>query len=132
MKRFQIFLAGAFIATGSLFAQSDNAEWQAGLAKMKELIQVNPAQASDEAGQLLKGKNKKNPELVVAVARAFLDAESYLKLKNIWLWLKRRTINLLLFLYWKVTLLLSKKMLVKPAKCMNKPFISIRRMNKHI
>ena len=41
---------------------------------MKELIQVNPAQASDEAGQLLKGKNKKNPELVVAVARAFLDA----------------------------------------------------------
>ena len=74
MKRFQIFLAGAFIATGSLFAQSDNAEWQAGLAKMKELIQVNPAQASDEAGQLLKGKNKKNPELVVAVARAFLDA----------------------------------------------------------
>lgn len=61
MKRFQIFLAGAFIATGSLFAQSDNAEWQAGLAKMKELIQVNPAQASDEAGQLLKGKNKKEP-----------------------------------------------------------------------
>ncbi len=132
MKRFQIFLAGAFIATGSLFAQSDNAEWQAGLAKMKELIQVNPAQASDEAGQLLKGKNKKNPELVVAVARAFSMPESYLKLKNIWLWLKRRTINLLLFLYWKVTLLLSKKMLVKPAKCMNKPFISIRRMNRHI
>jgi tetratricopeptide (TPR) repeat protein len=74
MKRFQIFLAGAFIATGSLFAQSDNAEWQAGLVKMKELIPTDPTQASDEAGRLLKGKNKKNPELVVAVARAFLDA----------------------------------------------------------
>ena len=74
MKRFQIFLAGAFIATGSLFAQSDNAEWQAGLAKMKELIQVNPAQASDEAGQLLKGKNKKNVELLVAIGEVYLKA----------------------------------------------------------
>ena len=74
MKRLQIFLAGAFIATGSLFAQSGNAEWQAGLAKMKELIQTNPSQAADEADQLLKGKNKKNPELVVAVARTYLDA----------------------------------------------------------
>ena len=86
MKRFQIFLAGAFIATGSLFAQSGNAEWQAGLAKMKELIQTNPSQAADEADQLLKGKNKKNPELVVAVARTYLDvgklpeAEEYLAL----------------------------------------------------
>lgn len=56
MKRFQIFLAGAFIATGSLFAQSDNAEWQAGLAKMKELIPANPAQASDEARAVIKRK----------------------------------------------------------------------------
>lgn len=109
MKRFQIFLAGAFIATGSLFAQSDNAEWQAGLAKMKELIQVNPAQASDEAGQLLKGKNKKNPELVVAVARAFLDAGKLSEAEEYLALAKRRTINLLLFLYWKVTLLLSKR-----------------------
>ncbi|WP_455585756.1 tetratricopeptide repeat protein [Bacteroides sp.] len=74
MKRIQLFLAGAFIATGSLFAQSGSAEWQAGLAKMKELVQTDPAQAADEADQLLKGKNKKNPELVVAVARTYLDA----------------------------------------------------------
>ena len=74
MKRFQIFLAGAFIATGSLFAQSSDAEWQAGLARMKSLVQTDPGQASDEAEQLLKGKNKKNPELVIAVARVFLDA----------------------------------------------------------
>ncbi|MBC8593266.1 tetratricopeptide repeat protein [Oscillospiraceae bacterium N12] len=74
MKRIQIFLAGAFIATGSLFAQSSDAEWQAGLARMKSLVQTDPGQASDEAEQLLKGKNKKNPELVIAVARVFLDA----------------------------------------------------------
>ena len=74
MKRIQIFLAGAFIATGSLFAQSSDAEWQTGLARMKSLVQTDPGQASDEAEQLLKGKNKKNPELVIAVARVFLDA----------------------------------------------------------
>ena len=41
MKRFQLFLAGAFIATGSLFAQSGDTEWQAGFAKMKTLIQTD-------------------------------------------------------------------------------------------
>ena len=74
MKRFQLFLAGAFIATGSLFAQSGDVEWQAGFAKMKTLIQTDLNQASEQADQLLKGKNKKNPELVIAVAHAFLDA----------------------------------------------------------
>ena len=31
MKRVQMFLAGAFIAVGSLYAQSSDAEWQAGV-----------------------------------------------------------------------------------------------------
>ena len=43
MKRVQMFLAGAFIAVGSLYAQSSDAEWQAGVAKLKETIQTNPA-----------------------------------------------------------------------------------------
>ena len=38
MKRVQMFLAGAFIAVGSLYAQSSDAEWQAGVAKLKETI----------------------------------------------------------------------------------------------
>lgn len=59
MKRIQVFLAGAFIAVGSLCAQSTTAEWQAGVAKLKETIQNNPAQAAEEASQLIKGKNKK-------------------------------------------------------------------------
>ncbi len=58
MKRVQMFLAGAFIAVGSLYAQSSDAEWQAGVAKLKETIQTNPAQANEEAEQLIKGKNK--------------------------------------------------------------------------
>ncbi|WP_044653979.1 tetratricopeptide repeat protein [Bacteroides congonensis] len=74
MKRVQMFLAGAFIAVGSLCAQSSDAEWQAGVAKLKETIQTNPAQAAEEAEHLIKGKNKKNVELLVAVGEAYLDA----------------------------------------------------------
>lgn len=59
MKRFQLFLVGAFVAAGPLFAQSADADWHSEVAKVKELIQANPAQASEEAAQLLKGKNKK-------------------------------------------------------------------------
>lgn len=74
MKRVQMFLAGAFIAVGSLYAQSSDAEWQAGVAKLKETIQTNPAQANEEAEQLIKGKNKKNVELLVAIGEVYLKA----------------------------------------------------------
>lgn len=49
MKRFQLFLVGAFVAAGPLFAQSADADWHSEVAKVKELIQTNPAQASEEA-----------------------------------------------------------------------------------
>lgn len=85
MKRFPLFLAVAFITAVPLWAQTaDN--WQPGVAKVKQLIQTDPALASEEAGQLLKGKNKKNPDLLVAIGRAYLeagktgDAEIYLAL----------------------------------------------------
>lgn len=74
MKRIPMFLAGAFIAVGSLYAQLSPAEWQAGVAKLKESILVNPAQAAEEAEHLIKGKNKKNMELLVAVANVYLNA----------------------------------------------------------
>lgn len=74
MKRVQMFLAGAFIAVGSLYAQSSDAEWQAGVAKLKETIQTNPAQANEEAELLIKGKNKKNVELLVAIGEVYLKA----------------------------------------------------------
>ena len=75
MKRVQIFLAGAFIAVGSLCAQSTDAEWQAEVAKLKETIQTNPAQAAEEAEHLIKGKNKKNVELLVAIGDVYLNAD---------------------------------------------------------
>lgn len=58
MKRVQMFLAGAFIAVGSLYAQSSDAEWQMEVAKLKETIQSDPAQAAEQAEQLIKGKIK--------------------------------------------------------------------------
>ena len=74
MKRFQLFLVGAFVAAGPLFAQSADADWHSEVAKVKELIQTNPAQASEEAAQLLKGKNKKNTDLLIAIGQAYLEA----------------------------------------------------------
>ena len=53
MKRVQMFLAGAFIAVGSLYAQSSDAEWQAGVEKLLETIQPYPSQATEDAELLL-------------------------------------------------------------------------------
>ena len=70
-----MFLAGAFIAVGSLYAQSSDAEWQMEVAKLKETIQSDPAQAAEQAEQLIKGKNKKNVELLTAIGEAYLQAD---------------------------------------------------------
>lgn len=86
MKRIQLLLVGAFMVAGPLMGQSVDADWHASVVKVKELIQSNPAQAIEEADQLMKGKNKKNPELVAAIAYAYLnagkmtEAETYLAL----------------------------------------------------
>ena len=74
MKRRFVFCMGALLLVGSLAAQTPATEWQAGLDKVKSLVKTNPGQASEEAGELLKGKNKKNVELVTSVASAFLEA----------------------------------------------------------
>lgn len=74
MKTMLVLSIGALLLAGTLSAQTPVPEWQAGVDKMKSLVQTNPAQASDEAGELLKGKNKKNVDLVTSVARVYLDA----------------------------------------------------------
>ena len=85
MKRKLLFCMGALLLSGTLAAQTPVPEWQAGVDKVKSLIKMNPEQASETAGDLLKGKNKKNVSLIVSVARAYLDAgkpaeaENYLK-----------------------------------------------------
>lgn len=86
MRRIQLFLVSTWIAIGSLMAQSADVDWKSGVNRVKEMIQTNPTQANNEAGLLLKGKNKKNIELMVALAHAYLDvgklpeAETYLAL----------------------------------------------------
>ncbi len=72
MKRIQLFLAGIFIAVGSLVAQE--VDWTTSVAKIKELIATNPTQAAQETEQLVKGKNKKNVDLLCAVSEAYLSA----------------------------------------------------------
>lgn len=77
---------GAMLLVGTLAAQTPVPEWQAGLDKVKSLIKTSPEQASEQASDLLKGKNKKNIDLVTSVARAYLDAgklqdaETYLEM----------------------------------------------------
>lgn len=65
---------GVLLLSGTLSAQTPVPEWQAGVDKVKNLIEVNPAQASEEVKELLKGKNKKNVDLITSVGRAYLDA----------------------------------------------------------
>ena len=74
MKRRFVFCLGAILLTGTLAAQTPAPEWQAGVDNVKSLIKTNPVQASEAVGELLKGKNTKNVELVISVARAYLDA----------------------------------------------------------
>lgn len=81
-KRIQVFLAGAFIAVGSLCAQSSDTDWKSQVAKLKETIQSNPEQAEEEAKELIKGKNKKNIDLLIAIGRAYLDADNLSEAKD--------------------------------------------------
>lgn len=86
MKRRFVFCMGAMLLVGTLAAQTPVPEWQAGVDKVKSLIKTSPEQASEQASDLLKGKNKKNIDLVTSVARAYLDAgklqdaETYLEI----------------------------------------------------
>ena len=72
MKRLNLFLLGACVAASSLYAQSE--DWKAGVEKVRDLIKTNPEMAEEQADDLLKGKNKKNVDLVLAIGRAYLDA----------------------------------------------------------
>ena len=74
MKTMLILSMGALLLAGTVSAQAPVNEWQAGVDKMKSLVQTNPEQASEEAGALLKGKNKKNVDLVTSIAHVYLNA----------------------------------------------------------
>ena len=60
---------------GMLSAQTPESEWKSGVDQVKELIKSNPEQAWDMAEDLMKGKNKKNVDLMLALAQAYIDAK---------------------------------------------------------
>ncbi|WP_321332932.1 tetratricopeptide repeat protein [uncultured Bacteroides sp.] len=74
MKRIQLLMLVMCVAVSPLLAQSVSTDLQSNVARIKELVQTNAQQATEEINQLLKGKNKKDPDLLVAIGRVYLDA----------------------------------------------------------
>ena len=73
MKRKLLLCMGAMLLAGTLAAQVPVPEWETGVEQIKSLIKTDPGQASATAGELLKGKNKKNVSLIISIARAYLN-----------------------------------------------------------
>lgn len=73
MKSKLYVMIGAFLISGMAYAQTPATDWTASVKNIKTLVKTNPAQATQEANTLLKGKNKKNVQLILAVGRAFLE-----------------------------------------------------------
>lgn len=82
MKRKLVLCMGAMLWTGILTAQTLIPEWQVAIDKVKNLMNTNPTQASEEVRELLKGKNKKEVELITSVARVYLDAGKSVEAEN--------------------------------------------------
>ena len=59
---------------GMVSAQTES-DWKAGVSQVKEMIKSNPEGAWDLTEDLMKGKNKKNVDLILALAQVYLDAD---------------------------------------------------------
>ena len=70
-SRFVLCCMG-LLSAGMVAAQTP--EWQAGVDQVKELVKSNPEQAWDTAEDLMKGKNKKNLDLMLALANVYFEA----------------------------------------------------------
>ena len=58
---------------GMVSAQTES-DWKAGVNQVKEMIKSNPEGAWDLTEDLMKGKNKKNVDLILALTQVYLDA----------------------------------------------------------
>src|SRR5574344_2270431 len=76
MKKKVYLIIGAFLISGMTYAQTPENEWKASVNNIKTLIKSNPQQASETASNLVKGKNKKNIALILAVGRAYLEEKN--------------------------------------------------------
>ena len=59
---------------GMVSAQTES-DWKAGVSQVKEMIKSNPEGAWDLTEDLIKGKNKKNVDLILALTQVYLEAE---------------------------------------------------------
>lgn len=73
MKKKMYLIIGAFLISGMTYAQTPESEWRVGVKNIKTLIKSNPEQANEAGKDMLKGKNKKNIALILAIGRAYLD-----------------------------------------------------------
>ena len=73
-SRFVLCCVGLLFA-GMVSAQTPAAEWQAGVNQVKELIKTDPKQAWDMTEDLVKGKNKKNVDLILALTQVYREAQ---------------------------------------------------------
>ena len=58
---------------GMVSAQTES-DWKAGVNQVKEMIKSNPGGAWDLTEDLMRGKNKKNVDLILALTQVYLDA----------------------------------------------------------
>ncbi|MBQ8224787.1 MAG: tetratricopeptide repeat protein [Bacteroides sp.] len=74
---FLILCVAALLPVTSLQAQTASPEWQAEVDALQPLLTTAPDEADKQADALLKGKNKKNLPLLLALTQCYLDAGRY-------------------------------------------------------
>lgn len=74
IKRIVTLCCVGLLFAGMVSAQTES-DWKAGVSQVKEMIKSNPDGAWDLTEDLIKGKNKKNVELILALTQVYLDAE---------------------------------------------------------
>lgn len=74
IRHFSITLLLAFVTLSSLWAQTNESVWSSEVAKLDQILKDTPDTAQPFVEQLLKGKNKKNVSLLLAVGRSYLNA----------------------------------------------------------
>ena len=74
IKRIVTLCCVGLLFAGMVSAQTES-DWKAGVNQVKEMVKSNPEGAWDLAEDLMKGKNKKNVDLILALTQVYLDAE---------------------------------------------------------
>ena len=74
IKRIVTLCCVGLLFAGMVSAQTES-DWKAGVSQVKEMIKSNPEGAWDLTEDLMKGKNKKNVDLILALAQVYLDAD---------------------------------------------------------